>query len=126
MSDTVRLLAVKPQFLVFSWGGYEINEYSFSTKVIDGKRTTQNSGVMVEAEATHFSTTTYYGVIEEIWEIIYAPHFKVPIFKCKWVHSNAVVIERQSGMISVDLNRVGYKDVLLPTPLQAALAYEGI
>ena len=75
---------------------------------------------MVEAEATHFSssrdknpklaTTTYYGVIEEIWEIIYAPHFKVPIFKCKWVHSNAVVIERQSGMISVDLNRVGYKD----------------
>ena len=120
VSDTVRLLAVKPQFIVFSWGGYEINGYSFSTKVIDGKRTTQNSGVMVEAEATHFSssrdknpklaTTTYYGVIEEIWEIIYAPHFKVPIFKCKWVHSNAVVIERQSGMISVDLNRVGYKD----------------
>ena len=55
-SDTISLLAVKAQYLVFSWGGYEINGYSFSTQGIDSKRTTQNNGVMVEAEATHFSS----------------------------------------------------------------------
>ena len=75
---------------------------------------------MVEAEATHFSSCRdknpklasmpYYGVIEDIWEIIYTPQFKVPIFKCNWVTSTAVIIERHTGMISVDLNKVGYKD----------------
>ena len=28
---------------------------------------------------------TYYGYIEEIWELNYGPTFKVRLFRCKWV-----------------------------------------
>ena len=74
---------------------------------------------MVEVKAMHFSSSkdknpilasmAYYGVIEEIWEITY-DKFKVTLFKCKWVSNNAVVIDQQFGFVSVDLERVGYRD----------------
>ena len=28
---------------------------------------------------------TYYGYIEEIWELDYGPNFKVPLFRCQWI-----------------------------------------
>ena len=51
----------------------------------------------------------YYGVIEEIWEVSYTK-FKIPIFKCKWVNNSAVGIDPHTGMISIDLHKVGYRD----------------
>ena len=36
------------------------------------------------------ATISYYGVIEEIWEVDYVK-FRVPVFKCKWVDSNTGV-----------------------------------
>ena len=45
-------------------------------------------------ESMHFASSkdnkpvmaaiSYYGVIEEIWEVDYVK-FRVPVFKCKWV-----------------------------------------
>ncbi|KAI9119962.1 hypothetical protein K1719_008931 [Acacia pycnantha] len=79
----------------------------------------QNSGVMVEAESMHFSSSkdknpvvasmAYYGVIEEIWEINYSK-FKVALLKCKWVSNNAVVIDPKFGFVRVDLQRLGHRD----------------
>jgi len=53
----------------------------------------QFNGVTLEAETMQFSTSkdtnpivglmTYYGIIEEIWEVDYTKCF-VPVFKCKW------------------------------------------
>ena len=54
---------------------------------------------------------TYYGYIEEIWELDYGPNFKVPLFRSQWVKlSGGVVTKDQYGMAMVDLNNLGYID----------------
>ncbi|CAA0839272.1 Unknown protein [Striga hermonthica] len=85
----------------------------------DDKSTTQNSGVSVVAESMHFSSSkdknpllaagSYYGVIDEIWEISYIK-FTVPVFKCKWVDGNNGVRVDDLGVILVDFSREGYKN----------------
>ena len=79
----------------------------------------QNSGVMLVVEAMYFSnprdtnpisvSQTYYGVIEEIWEMMYTT-FRVPIFKCRWVDNNNGVKTDDLGITSVNFNKVGERD----------------
>ncbi|XP_019183937.1 PREDICTED: uncharacterized protein LOC109178839 [Ipomoea nil] len=52
---------------------------------------------------------SYYGVIEEIWEVDYV-QFKVPMFRCKWVDSKHGVKADDLGFTLVDLNREGHKN----------------
>nr|CAE04206.2 OSJNBa0011E07.15 [Oryza sativa Japonica Group] len=56
------------------------------------------------------TTGTYYDAIEEIWELDYGP-LKVPLFRCQWVRltGGGITID-DSGMTTVDLNKVGYSD----------------
>uniref|UniRef100_A0A151UDD5 Ubiquitin-like protease family profile domain-containing protein n=1 Tax=Cajanus cajan TaxID=3821 RepID=A0A151UDD5_CAJCA len=71
--------------------------FLYYTKSQDDNSTMQNSGVTLQAQSMHFSSrngknpgvasTSYYAVIEDIWEINYGT-FKVPVFKCKWVYIN--------------------------------------
>ena len=104
VSDTIKWLARGPEVDVISWNSYVINGYTFYTKSLDDRSTVQNSGVMLEAESMHFSSSKdrrpllavmpYYGVIEEIWEVDYVK-IRFPIFKCKWVNvNNGVQIDR--------------------------------
>jgi hypothetical protein len=55
---------------------------------------------------------TYYGYIEEIWELDYTPTFKVPLFRCSWINMNGegVKVDQLYGMIIVDLKNLGYRD----------------
>jgi len=90
-SNTLRLLAVGPNFNVPTWKGYDINYYSFYTKSQDDRSSVQNSGVTGDGQSDHFCSAldnnliqacmAYYGVIEEIWELDYG-EFRVPLFKC--------------------------------------------
>ena len=42
---------------------------------------------------------TYYGYIDEIWELDYGPNFKVPLFYCQWVKlSGGGVTKDEYGM----------------------------
>ena len=52
---------------------------------------------------------TYFGVIEEIWELDYS-EFRVPVFKCNWLNGNIGVNVDEMGFTLVDLQKVGYKD----------------
>jgi len=72
----------------------------------------QNSGVHVDAIDPNKNRQTYYGRIEEIWELDYAPNFKVSLFRCQWmkVTGGGVTVDKDYGMTTVDLNNVGYKD----------------
>ena len=40
---------------------------------------------------------TYYGVIQEIWEVDYTM-FTIPLFKCKWIDNKSGVKIDESGM----------------------------
>jgi hypothetical protein len=68
-----------------SWQAYDINGYTFYTKSKDMKSVAQNSGVRIDAFDLHGQKTTYFGFIEEIWELDYGPNMKIPLFKCQWV-----------------------------------------
>lgn len=51
---------------------------------------------------------SYYGVIQEIWELDYHI-FPMTVFKCDWVENNNGVKIDKNGMTLVDLSRKGYK-----------------
>ena len=76
------------------------------------KSTNQNSGVRFDAATDKEKKDTYYGYIEEIWELNYGPSLKVPLFRCKWVklRGGGVIVDQQYGMTTVDLNNLGYTD----------------
>nr|AAM08512.1 Putative transposase [Oryza sativa Japonica Group] len=95
---------------IATFQGYEINGYTFYTRAEDMKSTNQNSVVRIDAMGHDGTTGTYYGAIEEIWELDYGP-LKVPLFRCQWVRltGGGVTID-DSGMTNVDLNKVGYSD----------------
>nr|ABA97149.1 transposon protein, putative, CACTA, En/Spm sub-class [Oryza sativa Japonica Group] len=76
----------------------------------DIKSTNQNSAVRVDAMGHNGTTGMYYGAIEDIWELDYGP-LKVPLFRCQWVRlTGGGVMVDDSGMTTVDLNKVGYSD----------------
>ncbi|CAI8603650.1 unnamed protein product [Vicia faba] len=116
--ERLRCLAYGLSLLVFSYSAYTINGCTFYTKEQDDKSTVQNSGVTVVAEAMHISSMndlnhkyanlSYFGVIEHIWMFDYEK-FQIPIFGCKWVYNSGIRMDK-SGLLQVDLNRVGYKD----------------
>ena len=70
------MLARQPAWHVLTYKGYEINGNTFYTVSQDKKSTNQNSGVCVDATDTNGDRHTYYGRIEEIWELDYAHNFK--------------------------------------------------
>nr|ABG66029.1 transposon protein, putative, CACTA, En/Spm sub-class [Oryza sativa Japonica Group] len=99
-----------PSGSIATFQGYEINGYTFYTRAQDMKSTSQNSVVRIDAMGHDGTTSTYYGAIEDIWELDYGP-LKVPLFRCQWVRltGGGVTID-DSGMTTVDLNKVGYSD----------------
>ncbi|XP_078161083.1 uncharacterized protein LOC144556569 [Carex rostrata] len=119
VSETVRLLGQGPQMVVRTFQGYEINGYTFYTKLQSDKSTMQNSGVTLVATSQEFSRSgdarpvmaskSYYGVIEEIWELVYNAHLSIPLFRCQWVEDRGVKVDND-GFTVVDFNKVGYVD----------------
>lgn len=86
-------LAHGPRKAVISYKGYVINGQRFHTK--DAERTTQNSGVYMEAttmcrssakdDAQLADVVGYYGLINQIILLDYYS-FHIPLFRCNWAH----------------------------------------
>ncbi|XP_066323555.1 uncharacterized protein [Miscanthus floridulus] len=73
-SETIKILASGPSSQVISWQSYDISGFTFSTSFGDTKRMAQNSGVRCEAvDETTGEETTYFGFIDDIWEVEYGP-----------------------------------------------------
>ena len=80
ISENLRWLAHGPRTDVLSYSGYLTNSYYFYTKAQDNNCTVQNSTVILVAQSMHissikdnksvFANMSYYGVIEDIWELI--------------------------------------------------------
>ena len=85
IEDDLYLLSQLPSSNIMTFKGYEINGNTFYTIAQDKKSTNQNSGVRFDAE-TKTGKETYYGYIQDIWELDYRRGLKVPLFQCKWVN----------------------------------------
>ena len=118
VDQVVERLGYGPRYDVASYQGYDINGYTFYTKQQDDKSTLQNCGVTLIATTTENdrennvarSRTTknsYYGVIEEIWELDYN-FFSIPLFKCKWVENQRGVKVDDDCFTIVDLSKHDY------------------
>jgi hypothetical protein len=83
----------------------------------DKKSVYQNSGVHVRVvvddnhdDDDDTETDTYYGQIEEIWELDYVG-LKVALFRCRWVTNwKRAVSKDKYGYVCVDLQFFGYKN----------------
>jgi hypothetical protein len=64
-------LAMRPYSTVLMYEVYDINRYTFYMRKQDAKSANQNSGVQIEAYDSKNHAQTYYGFIEEIWELDY-------------------------------------------------------
>ncbi|XP_019163443.1 PREDICTED: uncharacterized protein LOC109159786 [Ipomoea nil] len=119
ITETIRWLAYGPGLVVSTYEGYDINGYTFYTKRQDQKSIVQNSGVTLVAQSREYSsakdtnpvdaTMSYYGVIDEIWELDYKV-FRIPLFRCSWVDNRQGVRVDDLGFTLVDFGRLGYHD----------------
>ena len=82
IEDDLYSLSQLPSSNIMTFKGYEINGNTFYTIAQDKKSTNQNSGVCFDA-TTKTGKETYYGYIEEIWELDYGRGLKVHLFRCK-------------------------------------------
>ncbi|XP_042460501.1 uncharacterized protein LOC122044019 [Zingiber officinale] len=109
-SNRIQWLAHGPRKHVISYTGYIINGHRFHT--IDVGRSTQDSGVSVEADTIWQSSSTdshtvgrqsYYGVIRDIVLLDYY-FFKVPVFRCDWANPETG-IKMDDGFTLVNLHQ---------------------
>ena len=109
VGEQLYLLARLPSSNICTFQGYEINGNTFYTIAQDKKSTNQNSGVRFDATDENGQKETYYGYIEEIWELDYGPTFKVPLFRCSWVNmkGEGIKVDQLYGMTTVDLKNLG-------------------
>jgi hypothetical protein len=104
------LLARGPSSAIVKFQAYDINGYTFYTRDQDRKTTQQNSGVRIDSMDNNNYNNSYYGVIEEIWELEYGP-LNIPLFLCQWVKLTGGGIKKdQYGNTIVDLTKIGLKD----------------
>jgi hypothetical protein len=78
----VYYLAQGPLVNIVTYQAYDINGYTFYTEAQDQKSVYQNSGVTMKA-LTGKENITYYGRIEEIWELDYTVSV-IPMFRVRW------------------------------------------
>jgi hypothetical protein len=121
VSDTIKWLSRGPRLCVRSFEGYDINGFTFYTRRQDEKSVVQNSGVKVVASSRVYasakdkrpvdSTQSYYGVIEEIWELDYT-YFVIPVFRCQWANNQNGVKRDEifPGLTLVNFDRLSDSD----------------
>ena len=64
----------------------------------------------IDAIGNDGNKDSYFGVIEEIWELDYGP-LKILLFGCQWVkRAGGGVTTDQYGMTIVDFKEIRYKD----------------
>jgi hypothetical protein len=104
---------VGPLFTITRYEGIDINGYTFYTMTQDKKSVYQNSGVRVWAvvDDSHdhdddTETNTYYGQIEEIWELDYVG-LKVALFQCRWVTNGKRAVSKDKyGLVLISRSLV--------------------
>ncbi|KAF7821571.1 uncharacterized protein G2W53_027026 [Senna tora] len=116
ISDFVKGLSRGPNIVSKKFSRYVINGYRFHTRMHDGRCTTQNSGVTVEAITRSFAISkdersrkdslTDYGAITDIIELNYYELCKYVLFKCDWFE----VKEDKYGMEFVHFDKRCYQE----------------
>ena len=87
INDELYALTCGLDVIVFSYFGCIVNGVWFLVTSRDEHRTTQNSGVMVPREHDN-EEIDFYGVLNNVIELIYPLGYRVILFKCDWFDTN--------------------------------------
>jgi hypothetical protein len=108
--EILQILAIGPSTMIHRYTSYDINDYIFYTRAKDNKKINQNSGVRIDAYDCDGNRETYYGFIEEIWELEYRENLKVSLFRCQWIRLPNGVKTDKYGMTNVNFKFLGYRE----------------
>ena len=64
---------------------------------------------MVALSGEENTAETYYGWIEEIWELDFV-NFRIPLFKCIWIDNKYGLKRDNDRMLLADFRRQAYKN----------------
>ncbi|XP_035546653.1 uncharacterized protein LOC118348671 [Juglans regia] len=111
VTDDIYALACGPDPLVASYAGCIMNGIRFHTNDLEGRRRTQNSGVVVHADHEGLPID-FYGVLQDIIELRYMGWRKCFLFKCDWwdIGDTRRGIHIGDHFTSVNTSRQWYKD----------------
>jgi hypothetical protein len=76
---TMKMLASHPSSCLTSWQAYDISGYTYYTKEKDKWSVAQNSGIHIEAFDPLGVKATYYGYIQDMWELKYGVRLQIPV-----------------------------------------------
>ena len=120
MSEEIKYLAKGPYRHARRFKGYIINGFRFRTKDRDKGRTTQNSGVILNASTMSYATrrdrnprlgdVTFYGELTDIIEIRYTGNMKYVMFKCNWIDNNMGMKQDEFKFTLVNFKYLLYKE----------------
>ncbi|KAL3834135.1 hypothetical protein ACJIZ3_008871 [Penstemon smallii] len=114
--EDIKFLARGPTGVGIGYKRYITNGSRFQTKEWESKRKTQNSGVVVSATTSSFSSTkddnpissdlTYYGVLKDIFELDYTGGRKVVLFECDWVSKSKRLKKDDDGFTLANFKNI--------------------
>jgi hypothetical protein len=96
--------------MIRRYTSYDINGYTFYTRSQDNKKTNQNNSVRTDAYDYDGNRETYYGFIEEIWELEHRENLKVPLFRCQWIRLPKGVKTDKYDMTNVNFKFLDYRE----------------
>jgi hypothetical protein len=108
--EILQILASGPSIMIHRYTSYDINGYTFYTRAQDNKKTNKNNGVWTDVYDCDGNRETYYGFIEEIWELEYRENLKVLLFYCQWIRLPNGVKTDKYGMTNVNFRFLSYRE----------------
>jgi hypothetical protein len=108
--EILQTLASGPSTMIYRYTSYGINDYTFYTRAQDNKKINQNSGVRTDTYDCDDNRETYYGFIEDIWELEYRENLKVSLFRCQWIRLPNGVKTDKYGMTNVNFRFLSYRE----------------
>jgi hypothetical protein len=108
--EILQILASGPSTTIHRYTSYDINGYTFYRRAQDNRKTNQHSGVRTDAYDYDGNKETYYGFIEDIWELEYEEVLKVLLFRCQWIRLPNGVKTDKYGITNVNFRFLSYRE----------------
>ncbi|KAG8383822.1 hypothetical protein BUALT_Bualt04G0053800 [Buddleja alternifolia] len=100
------------------YSGCMVNEVRFHTKDRDTRRTTQNSGLVVEGQHKN-RTMEFFGFLHRVVELTYLGGRRTVLFECEWFDTGSKkTTQVDRHFISIDVSSRWYKNDPFVLPIQ--------
>ncbi|XP_071906894.1 uncharacterized protein [Coffea arabica] len=116
ISKDLKLLARGPNNVGRTYKKILVNGFRFHTRQLESQRKTQNSGVLVNATTSSFSSTkdnnpilsdmAYYGILTNILELNYTEGRIVTLFECDWISKGKRLKQDEDGFTLANFKNV--------------------